>query len=57
VLNTSVNLGIIDLITETLGLININTIGIGLGGLAVVDPVVTETGFIRVRPGEFFDIK
>jgi hypothetical protein len=56
-LNAANGLGIIDLTTETLGTINVDTIGIGLGGLAAVDPVVTATGFIRVRPGEFFDIK
>lgn len=57
VLNSSISLDIINLTTETLGSINVNTIGIGLGGLSGVDPAVTPTGFVRVRPGEFFDIR
>lgn len=57
ILNSSVSLGIIDLTTETLGAINVDTIGIGLGALSGVDPAVTASGFIRVRPGEFFDIR
>jgi len=56
-LNNVSGLSIIDLTTETLGTINVNTIGIGLGGLVDLDPAVTATGFIRVRPGEFFDIQ
>jgi len=57
ILGNIIGLSLIDLVTQNLGSINVNTIGIGLGGLSAVDPIVTPTQFIRVRPGEFFDIK
>ncbi len=55
--NNTIGLRIADLITETLGNIDVDALTIGLGDLEAVDPVVTPQNFIRVRPGEFFDIK
>jgi hypothetical protein len=55
--NNAIGLRIADLITETLGSVDVDALTIGLGDLDAVIPVVSPQNFIRVRPGEFFDIK